>query len=82
MNENRRRAIDILMYDVQRKSSKARIGSAIEDAISAADAGAHTTVESLLELYGLKYKDTDLKECARNFAVDMANDETWQAYHA
>ena len=82
MDQNKERAISILTDDAQRKSAKAQIDYAIENAISTSGAGEHTTVESLLELYGLKYYAADLKQAALYFAKDMANEETWQAYHA
>lgn len=82
MDSSRERAVDILLDDTQRKSSKARICYAFEDAIVESGAGNHTTVESLLDLYGLKYKAEDLKQAARQFARDIQDDEAWKAYHA
>ena len=81
MND-RTAAIEILTEDAQRKSAKRRIEGVIERAIALSGAGNHTSVAGLLELYGLEYYAVDLKQAALYFAADMANDETWQAYHA
>lgn len=82
MNEQRQEAIRILTENAQRASARVRIWAAIEDAIAKSGAGEHTTIETLIKLYGLGYTDANLKECARNFAVDCANDATWDEYHA